>query len=178
MSHVGGDTYINVAISGLIQIPGNIIIIFIMNKYGRKWTLIVTYLICAISCLLITVIPREPIWPTSVLASIGMMGISLSFATMFVFSGELFPTVVRNVGIGTSAMFAKFGSMTAPFIDGLSNVRVWIPPLIFGIGPLLAILVCLKLPETLNAKLPDTIDQAAQFGKKIPVAQQNTPQAT
>ncbi|GLV31845.1 uncharacterized protein CBL_07605 [Carabus blaptoides fortunei] len=165
MGHVGGNIYLNVAVSGLIQIPGNIIIIFVMNKYGRKYTLIVTYSICAVSCLLITVIPSGLKWPIALLGSIGMMGISLSFATMFVFSGELYPTIVRNVGIGTSSMFAKFGSMTAPFIDGLSNVHTWIPPLIYGTGPLLAILASLKLPETLNTKLPDTIEEAEQFGQ-------------
>ena len=44
---------------------------------------------------------------------------SVSFTTAYLFSGELFPTVVRNIGVGTSSMCARIGSISAPFVVSL-----------------------------------------------------------
>jgi hypothetical protein len=43
----------------------------------------------------------------------------------------------------------------------------FVPPLMFGVAPLLAILLCLLLPETANAKLPDTLEEGEDFGKYV-----------
>lgn len=55
------------------------------------------------------------------------------------------------------------GSMAAPFVASLVTVEEWIPPVIFGITPLVGAILCLKLPETLDCKLPDTIEEAEMF---------------
>ena len=50
---------------------------------------------------------------------VGKCAISASFAIIYVFSAELFPTVVRNVAMGLCAMFARFGGIVAPVIADL-----------------------------------------------------------
>ena len=50
------------------------------------------------------------------LAMLGKLGISGSFAVIYVFSAELFPTVVRNLGVGVGSMCARVGSLISPFI--------------------------------------------------------------
>ena len=49
-------------------------------------------------------------------AQIGKFAITCSFAIIYVYAAEMFPTVVRNVGMGSSSMFARVGGMLAPFI--------------------------------------------------------------
>lgn len=92
-----------------------------------------------------------------------MFGLALSFPTVYIYSGELFPTVVRNIGCGTSSMCARIGSMIAPFVATLNTVYYWLPPVIFGVTPLMGAVLCLVLPETLDCKLPDTIEEAEEF---------------
>lgn len=53
--------------------------------------------------------------------------------------------------------------MVAPFVASLVNVEPWIPPIIFGVTPLVGAILCLKLPETLDCKLPDTVEEAEMF---------------
>ena len=46
----------------------------------------------------------------------GQLGVTGGWETLYIWSAELYPTVVRNVGMGTSSAFARVGSMTAPYI--------------------------------------------------------------
>lgn len=71
----------------------------------------------------------------------------ISFPTVYLYGGELFPTVIRNVAIGTASMIARIGSMIAPFIaSGLSETAHWLPPVIFGLIPLIGAVLVLFLP--------------------------------
>jgi len=65
----------------------------------------------------------DPEWPKVVLAALGILGMSIAFPTVYLYSAELFPTVVRNVGVGTSSMCARFGSMVAPYITSLASSK-------------------------------------------------------
>lgn len=58
-------------------------------------------------------------WPRVLLSAVALTGMCLTFPALYVFSGELFPTVVRNVGLGSASMFSRFGSVLAPFIKSL-----------------------------------------------------------
>ena len=61
-----------------------------------------------------------------VLAMVGKFCISASFAIIYVFSAELFPTVVRNVGVGSGSVFARVGGVVAPYIGQLVSIVVFI----------------------------------------------------
>ena len=58
-------------------------------------------------------------WLRSLLAGLAVLGMSITFPALYLFSGELLPTVVRNVGLGASSMCARVGSMAAPFVLAL-----------------------------------------------------------
>ena len=58
-------------------------------------------------------------WLRITLAMLGKLGISGSFAIIYVFSAELFPTVVRTIGVGTGSMHARIGGLIAPFVAEL-----------------------------------------------------------
>jgi MFS family permease len=62
-----------------------------------------------------------PEWPQVILAALGLVGMSVAFPTVYLYSAELFPTVVRNVGVGSSSMCARVGSMVAPYITSLAS---------------------------------------------------------
>nr|CAD7571644.1 unnamed protein product [Timema californicum] len=118
----------------------------------------------------------KPEWPKVMLAGLGIVGMSFSFPTVYLYSGELFPTVVRNVGVGSASMCARIGSMVAPFVSSLNHFSYYIPPLLFGLSPLAAALLTFLLPETADRDLPDTLEEGENFREKkqIPAEILNT----
>jgi len=50
------------------------------------------------------------------LSMVGKLCITGAFAAVYVHSAEIFPTVVRNAGMGSSSAVARVGSMLAPYI--------------------------------------------------------------
>nr|CDQ08046.1 Bm12380 [Brugia malayi] len=50
------------------------------------------------------------------MAYVGKFGIAASFAVIYLFSGELYPTVVRALGMGMSSMVAGSGLILAPYV--------------------------------------------------------------
>lgn len=87
---------------------------------------------------------------------------SISFSTVYLYAGELFPTVVRNSGVGLSSTVARLGSMVAPFVATLRHTSPWLPPLIFGVVPLIGAVLCIVLPDTRGKRLPDTLEEGEE----------------
>jgi MFS family permease len=166
IGQLGGNIFINVALSAVIQIPSTLLSVWAVKAWGRKRTLILSNITAGVSCILIALVPAELTWLKTTLSCVDMFGLTISFPTVYIYSGELFPTVVRNIGVGTSSMCARIGSMAAPFIAGLVLIQPWLPPVVFGVVPLIGAVLCLKLPETLDCRLPDTIEEAEEFAIK------------
>jgi hypothetical protein len=60
-------------------------------------------------------------WITVTLAMIGKFQIAASFAVIYVYAGELMPTVVRSEAMGISSFVAGIGLLLFPYINSLVN---------------------------------------------------------
>lgn len=116
--------------------------------------------------LLTMAVPDKMNWLIVVLAMCGKLAITASYGTIYIFSAEQFPTVIRNVGMGTASMCARVGGILAPYINLLSDVWKPLPMIVFGVMAFAGGLLSLFLPETLNKELPETIEDGERFGKK------------
>lgn len=128
VGHTGGDIFTNVALSAALELPGTIFSIYTLKRFGRKKTLICANCLAGVALLLISVISSTQTLVIVTLASIGIVGMSMSFPTVYIYAGELFPTVVRNIGVGTASMTARVGSMVicfSLFTNNQSNLTIF-----------------------------------------------------
>lgn len=95
---------------------------------------------------------------TLTLGTLGVSCAAIVAASIYVYTSELYPTVVRNMGVGACSTSMRVGTMLAPFIANTVVSVSWLPTAIFGIAALVAGLVCLILPETKGTTLPDSIE--------------------
>lgn len=103
-------------------------------------------------------------WITLTLGTLGVSCTAIVAASIYIFTSELFPTVVRNMSMGASSTSMRVGSMIAPFISNLSLTIPWLPTVIFGVAPIAAGAVCLLLPETKGTTLPDSMEDIKNAG--------------
>ncbi|XP_029647981.1 organic cation transporter protein [Octopus sinensis] len=166
--NLGGNIFLNFFFIGLAEFPAYFLCILIIDKVGRKPVYCTSMILGGISCVssLVTMMYlKEYIGFTIALTTFGKFNLAASFAVIYVISGELFPTVIRNGAVGTSSCFARIGGMVAPYVAEASNVLAspynqLVPSLCFGISAIIAGCFALILPETLNRHLPDDIAEA------------------
>ncbi|XP_015750474.1 PREDICTED: solute carrier family 22 member 5-like [Acropora digitifera] len=74
--------------------------------------------------------------------------IMISFDGVYIYSSELFPTVIRNLGMGTSSCAARIGSFLSPYVIFLERVHPILPYGIMSALAFVAGILCILLPET------------------------------
>lgn len=63
-------------------------------------------------------------WLVTTLVMIGKFFSAVEFTTMYIYTGEIYPTPIRAIGIGAGSMFARIGSLLAPFVVDLVRLRL------------------------------------------------------
>lgn len=161
---LNGNPFLIMFLSGFVELPGYGFAMYFVQKAGNRAILSITMILSGLSCLA-TVFLRYDSTSITVAAMIGKSIISGSFAVIYKYTAELFPTVVRSSGVGFGTMCASLSAALSPLITLLDSFNPKIPTVVFGLLSLLFGSFALLLPETLGRKLPQTLEDGENFGK-------------
>lgn len=105
-----------VLIMNIAQIPGYLTAAWLVEKWGRKRTLVPAMLLSALAALGFGY-AQGTLWifVFGILLNYFMLG---AWAGTYIFTVEQFPTEARASGIGWAAGFGRIGSIIAPFLVG------------------------------------------------------------
>ncbi|XP_070705002.1 solute carrier family 22 member 2-like [Pempheris klunzingeri] len=155
----GGNVYIDFLISGLVEFPAAFLILFTIERIGRRLPFATANIVAGASCIITAFIPDSMFWFKTVVACIGRLGITMTFEMVVFVNTELYPTFVRNLGVSVCSSVCDVGGIIAPFLlYRLAVIWLELPLIIFGAVAFIAGGLVLLLPETKGAPLPDTID--------------------
>lgn len=140
---LSGNKYVNFILVCLVEIPGYTLSWIALNKIGRRWALAGSYLLCAFTCAAGGFVPQGKCicsdarlhnfsfafstlhtdwsWAVVTLFLFGKLGITSAFATSYVHTAEMLPTVIRSIGVGAASTVARMGALVAPFVPLLVN---------------------------------------------------------
>lgn len=160
---LGGDIYINFIFSALVEIPALIVVYLLINRVGRRIVLSGGYFLAG-ACLLMNHLMGDSATPT--VSIIQMMitkgAICGTYASIYTYSPELFPTVIRNTAMGCCSTIARVGAISASYIslwivESFGKAFMVVP---FAVMALLAgVMTLCFLPETMGKPLPETIEE-------------------
>ncbi|KAF6017638.1 Orct [Bugula neritina] len=168
---LGGDIFLNSLLSGLVEFPAYVVCFFITGhpRIGRKYSLAGSFFVGGVSLLACIPLLNQPDKHILllVLANIGKLGCSAAFAIVYIFTAEIFPTVVRAASVGGCSLCARIGALLSSPIMELWSYWFGLPYMLFGALAVVAGGLTFLLPESVNAVLPETVEDGEMFGSKL-----------
>ncbi|XP_071168808.1 organic cation transporter protein-like [Mytilus edulis] len=168
-----GNQFLNLGISGAVEIPAQIVCVIAINLLGRRKPLIFFLFLCGIMNIVTIFIPEttddgtdlKPLLIT--LAMIGKFGITGSYSVTYLYGSEIFPTVIRNHAVGIASLFENVGGIVAPFIVYGATSLKELPLVVFGVLTIVGGILIFFLPETHKRPLPETIEEVEKMTKEV-----------
>ncbi|RUS81086.1 hypothetical protein EGW08_011172 [Elysia chlorotica] len=181
ISNMGGNIFINFAISGLLDAIISFANTFVVNKFSRKYFYFCCSSFGAVACILtfLPIVMGAPTWCVVALSLIGKASIVAAYPLLYTYSAELYPTSHRGIGLGSCSMMSRIGGLLSPYIADLGvfftgKMASVLPQIVFGTCAIMGALLILILPDTSGVELPETLADIREKSRKLskPTAQE------
>ncbi|KAK3097599.1 hypothetical protein FSP39_011292 [Pinctada imbricata] len=165
IGELGGDLYVSFTLVTVAETLGYLFV-SAMDLVGHKRLLMIvmvsTCVAFVISIFPILYAEKSLEWMIVLLALIGKLFISAAFGMIFVYTGEIFPTVVRSFTLGSCTIFARIGGICSPYLYELTDgkMKKALPLILYSVTIIIVTLLTIFLPETNRRILPDHIKES------------------
>ena len=160
---IPGQLFVNIEIISGLEVLAALVSIPILSFAPRKIS-VTLCIICTGACFLASTFVEDKLLQ-QVLAQVGQFSNTINYLIMLVFTAEIYPTAIRNMGLGFCSAIGKIGASLVPLLitpgDGGLTIRV------LGLLTLAEVFVVLLLPETFKKDLANTVDEGELFNKKF-----------
>uniref|UniRef100_A0A8D0ND26 Solute carrier family 22 member 5 n=2 Tax=Sus scrofa TaxID=9823 RepID=A0A8D0ND26_PIG len=154
-----GDVFLNCFLSALVEVPAYVLAWLLLRHLPRRYSMATALFLGGSVLLFVQLVPPDLYYLATVLVMVGKFGITAAFSMVYVYTAELYPTVVRNMGVGVSSTASRLGSILSPYFIYLGAYDRFLPYILMGSLTILTAILTLFLPESFGTPLPDTIDQ-------------------
>jgi len=164
-----GGLFVNFIIGAALDFPAKTLAMVLLIKTGRRWPYIICMACGGIGFLMMTAFERGKYtndWPIVMMAMIGNLFVSTTFAIVWLYTPELFPTSIRNAGLGSCSLVARIGGVLANTVADLADININLPIILFGSTALISSALSLLLPETAGKPLANTIAECQLYESK------------
>ncbi|XP_013174146.1 PREDICTED: organic cation transporter protein-like [Papilio xuthus] len=163
---LAGNKYLNFMLVAFVEIPANFACLLVLDRFGRKRTLITTYVLSACLCISLSLLPKDQKWLPLVIYLSGKFSITVAYSSVYIYVSEVFPTNVRQSLLAVCSALGRVGSTLAPLTPLLALYYDNLPAIFFGSMTLVASALVFTLPETINVPLPDTVEEAEKLSRR------------
>ncbi|XP_077574253.1 solute carrier family 22 member 7-like isoform X1 [Stigmatopora nigra] len=167
ISGFGLNLYLTQFIFASTELPMKFALYLSMEKIGRKLVQAGTLLLTGLFLFINMFVPKERWIMRTIFGVLGKGVSEASFTVIFFYTIELYPTVIRQNGVGYTSFVARLAVSISPLIMLLEDLWPLLPAMTYCGMALVSGLVALLLPETRNTKMPDFIDDIDKPREKI-----------
>lgn len=164
ISGFGLNLFLTHFLYALVEVPAKLSIYYLLNYLGRRRTQVLTLVMTGVCIGANVVIPssENPTYTAlgplrTTIAIIGKGFSEAAFTVIILYTAELYPTVIRQNGIGYTSFVGRLGVALAPVMKLLDDFWAPLSQVIFCSAAVICGLTAALLPETLNVPLPEII---------------------
>jgi len=155
--------YYSFMVSVALELPADISAMIGLTYLGRRVSAIASLGLCAI-CILIVIPLNGHVLTSAAFALAGRFFSTYAMNTAFQLIAEILPTCLRGQGIALATVLAVGGQISSPYIVYSSVLHPDLPFYIIGLLGLIGMVPSYLLPETAGMSLPNTLEDAKNFG--------------
>ena len=132
MVNLETNLYLTVILNAVAEMPAFMITAMLLDRWGRKPLTIGTLWFSGAVCLAGSLVNNVGVWKgvRMVCGILGIFGMAGTYNLLFIYTAELFPTVVRNAALGCATQAAQMGAILAPLVVVLGGS---LPFLVFAL---------------------------------------------
>ncbi|GLJ54603.1 hypothetical protein SUGI_1173020 [Cryptomeria japonica] len=168
--NLSSNLYLSVFLNGIAEMPAFALTALFLNKLGRRVMLVSTMLLSGFFASVgsvISAVLHNPNVDTSLVGIltagqlacglVGIFGMAGTYNLLYIYTSELFPTVVRNAALGFTSQAGHIGALIAPLVVVMASIYPWLPLAIIGMAGMVGGILGFVLPETMNRPMYETM---------------------
>lgn len=97
----------------LIGIP---LLLLLLANFGRRTVCCINFSSASLCFISFLFVPYTKSWILNLITFVARMFISSQFSLMYLYTMEVYPTVIRAIAVGSASSMARIGAMITPFL--------------------------------------------------------------
>ena len=159
---IPGDANLNIVIMAVMDVVAGLLTFPLVDYCGRRISTCMCLLITGASFVSSFLFSEMII--KQVLAQTGLFFNTLCFSLMYVFTAEIYPTIVRSTGVGMLNAIGRIGSLLPPLLFPFVEDGGYF--VFLGLMALVASGLIWLLPETKNVERMDSLEDGENFNRQ------------
>eukprot|EP01135_Chromosphaera_perkinsii_P009203 Nk52_evm38s1671 gene=Nk52_evmTU38s1671 len=157
--------YGSILLSSAAEVPGLLLPGALIDIFGRKLSMFGLYIVCAVSLVLMVLFDDG--WTLTLFSFLSRACGAASFTSLYIYTPEIYPSVIRTVGTGAAAAFARVAGGVTPYTvtvfrpdhsECMDDATSWakVPLMVYALAAVVAACLTFQLKvETNNRDMHD-----------------------
>ncbi|EDM04412.1 rCG32718, isoform CRA_b [Rattus norvegicus] len=113
--NLNGNIYVNGFLLAAVEVPAYVLAWLLLQHVTRRYSMAGSLFLGGSVLLILQLVPSDLLYLSTALVMVGKFGITSAYSMVYVYTAELYPTVVRNMGVGVSSTASRLGSILSPY---------------------------------------------------------------
>ncbi|CAF0881322.1 unnamed protein product [Rotaria sordida] len=110
------DDYTSLIFTTFGEMFGIPLLLFFLSRFERRTTCMINFSLASMCFISFLIMPRHTPWIINIITFLARMFINSQFSLLYLYTMEVYPTVIRAIAIGSASSMARIGAMITPYL--------------------------------------------------------------
>lgn len=110
------DDYKSLIFTTFGEMFGIPLLLFLLSRFDRRTICMINFSSASMCFALFLIIPSHEPWIINSITFMARMFINAEFSLLYLYTMEVYPTVIRAIAVGCASSMARIGAMITPYL--------------------------------------------------------------